>query len=122
MGAMADLRNDLVRPTWIWQTQAYVRRFHADAHFSAGDPGPADDVFLPADTLWDGGFYTQVVRAHGQTLATGVRFDFVTGDGQEYGGTPLAPVSRSQNEWRDDRWRLSGLLVWRPRREFRLRV
>jgi hypothetical protein len=114
------------RPDWIWQTEVMLRRFHADGFFEANMPGPADDVFLPEDNLYDWGLYSQYLRAVSNQVGLGVRFGYVTGEGDSVTrtgvGAPFLVRPRSLDPFRDDRWRASGLLIWNVGPKLRVRL
>jgi hypothetical protein len=114
------------QPDWIWQTELLYRRFEADALFEANGAGPADDVFLASDVLHDWGGYTQALYALSSSFALGVRGDYGSASGDSVArkgaGKPFVVVPRSRDPFRSDRWRLSGLLIWSPTDEIRLRL
>jgi hypothetical protein len=123
LGADLDVRERLADPRWLWQTEACFRAFRADAFFSGlNTPAPGDDILLPADTLLDWGIHTQYLRTLSSVLAGGVRLEYASGYGQEYNGPSFTRSSRSDNEWRDDRFRVSGLVSYKPAAGFRIRL
>lgn len=60
-------------PYLTWQTEALVRRFHAAAD-------PLAPTSLPAETIRDRGFYSQLVYGFTPRWNVGLRGDFVTGN------------------------------------------
>jgi hypothetical protein len=72
-------------------------------------------VTLPATTLYDWGFYLQGLYGIRYGWAAGLRYEYATGSGQSVGG-------READPFRDDRHRLSPLLVWHPTEFSRIRL
>jgi hypothetical protein len=131
-------------PFALWQTEAIGRRYHADRfvagtesgggggddhghdHGGHGDqegeeegesPFPND---LPEDTLRDWGLYSQVLYGFRYGWAAGLRGEYESGSGSSVADGVLAP--RSDDSLRDDRLRLSPLLVWHPTEFSRFRL
>jgi hypothetical protein len=94
-------------PFVSWQTEAMVRRYEADQRESIDDP----TVTLPAETLADGGFYSQVLWGVRPRLVAGLRGEFVGGDSAAF-----------DSQWRADRLRLSPGLTWYPSEFSKLRL
>ncbi len=98
-------------PFIIWQTEAIARDYDA-AQFI--DPvNPVND--LPAATLHDWGLYTQLLYGFHLDWAAGLRLDIAGGSGDSVGG-------RDHDPFRDDRVRVSPLLVWDLSEFSRLRL
>ena len=99
------------------------RDYHADAFTAGTDVDPASGLFpfdLPSDTLHDQGLYTQLLYGFRYGWAAGIRAEYATGSGQGVEASVLAP--RSGDSLRDDRVRVSPLLVWHPTEFSRLRL
>lgn len=88
-----------------------MRRLYDTATVPGGD-GSAP---LPATTLDDWGFYAQALYGFAHRWSAGVRVEYAGGSGQSIGGTPADP-------FRDNRFRLSPLLTWRPTEFSRIRL
>lgn len=100
-------------PFVTWQTEV-MRRDYVAARFV--DPeDPASD--LPRDTLHDWGLYTQVLWGFHHQWAAGLRYEYAGGSGAgvEEGG-------RQSDYLRDDRHRVSPLIVWQPSEFTRIRL
>jgi hypothetical protein len=76
---------------------------------------PAGIVTLAGDTLHDWGLYAQALYGFRHPWAAGVRYEFATGSGQSVDG-------RAADPFRDDRHRVSPLLVYHPTEFSRLRL
>ncbi len=106
-------KNERGWPFVIWQTEVIARNYDADAYFNNSDP--LNVIDLPAATLHDWGLYTQVVYGFKLDWAAGLRMDYATGSGDSVGG-------RENDAFRDNRTRLSPLLVWDLSEFSRLRL
>lgn len=127
-------------PFVVWQTEVIGRSYAADwflaGTLAGGDGGGGDDHGhdqgggeeeepsfpndLPANTLHDMGFYTQLTYGFRYGWAVGVRAEYATGSGASVDGGVLA--SRADDSLRDDRLRLSPLLTWHPSEFSRFRL
>ena len=98
-------------PFLTWQTEVIKRDYHA-ARYTAED---GDTV--PGDTLEDWGLYSQLLYGFRTGWAAGLRLEYAGGSGRGYndGGRRMDP-------FRDDRYRVSPLLVWRPTEFSRIRL
>jgi hypothetical protein len=76
---------------------------------------PAGVLTLDGKTLHDWGLYTQLLWGFHHPWAAGVRWEYVTGSGASVGGRDADPL-------RDDRTRVSPLLVYHPTEYSRLRL
>lgn len=103
--------NDRGWPFIIWQTEVMARNYEAAAY--ADPTNSAND--LAGTTLHDWGFYTQLLYGFTPNWAAGVRVDVDGGNGDSVGG-------RDYDPFRDDRTRLSPLLVWDLSEFSRLRL
>lgn len=111
-------------PFLTWQSEVTFRDYDADSAVHVGPDGAEgtpDDVFLPSDTLHDWGFYSQLLYGFRRGWATGLRYEFAggSGDGVDESG---AFVSRNDDPFRDDRHRVSPLLIWQPTEFSRFRL
>ena len=85
-------------PYLAWQTEGLYRRFGAAAD-------PLAPVPLPAETLRDYGFYTQLVYGFVPRWNTGLRVDYVNGN---------AGVFDASDVFRGERYRFSPELTFLP--------
>jgi hypothetical protein len=102
-------------PFLLWETEAMQRDYRADRFLDDGDPDEIID--LPRATLRDRGFYSQLLYGFTYGWAAGLRYEYATGSGDSVveGGRRADPI-------RDDRHRVSPLLVWHPTEFSRLRL
>ena len=110
-------------PFVIWQTEAMVRNDKVDGYVAASAPASTAVDFpndLPAGSLVDGGFYSQVLYGFRYGWAVGFRGEYAAGRGQSVDDSLLS--ARSGDSLRDDRLRLSPLLAWYPSEFSRLRL
>ena len=94
-------------PFVSWQTEGMVRRYHAARRAAVDVPS----VVLPAETLTDGGFYSQVLWGIKPRWVAGLRGEFVGGSN--------AVVDLAS---RADRVRVSPSLTWYPTEFSKLRL
>jgi hypothetical protein len=111
-------------PFVTWQTEIIRRDYHADAGVVDPDriPGGPDDVAIASDDLHDWGFYTQVIYGFIPDWAAGLRYEYVTASGQSVDPLTGAMISHNDDPFRDDRHRISPLLMWRLSEFSRLRL
>ena len=100
-------------PFLTWQTELMKRDYHVDRYTQETETG--DFATLPGRTLKDWGLYTQLLYGFRTGWAAGLRYEYAGGSGQSVGG-------RKNDPFRDDRHRLSPLLVWRPTEFSRIRL
>jgi hypothetical protein len=100
-------------PFLAWESEVMKRDYEAAAFFDDSDP--LDIIDLPAKTLRDWGLYSQVLYGFHPGWAAGVRYEYAKGSGQSVDG-------RSADPFRDNRQRLSPLLLWHPSEFSRLRL
>jgi hypothetical protein len=100
-------------PFLVWESEVMKRDYEAAAFFDDSDP--LDIIDLPAKTLRDWGLYSQVLYGFHPGWAAGVRYEYAKGSGQSVDG-------RSADPFRDNRQRLSPLLLWHPSEFSRLRL
>ena len=92
------LENDRGWPFVTWQSEFLWRKLFAD-----GTVDPASEGEIPSERIFDYGLYTQALYGFVQNWAGGLRFEHGTGSHGE---------NRQENPFRDDRFRISPLLVW----------
>ncbi len=111
-------------PFLVWESEVMRRDFKADLF----DNGL---ITIPEETLRDWGFYTQALWGFYRRWAAGARYEYAGGskDGvlaedTDADGTldTLTPVARSADPLRDNRHRLSPLLIWQFSEFARLRA
>lgn len=104
-------------PFVIWQTEIMGRDYFADDARDEGDDpvDPADDTVFASENFRDWGFYTQLIHGFAPGWALGGRFEYAGGEG------PLAD-DRQNDAFRDDRLRVSPILVYHPTEFSRLRL
>jgi len=130
-------------PYLVWQTEVTKRDYTADwfiagsesegssgggfchgGHCHGEEPGGGDeDEFpndLPGGILRDIGGYTQLLYGFRYGWSAGLRYEYATGSGKSVIDGVLA--SRQGDPGRDDRHRLSPLLVWQPTHFSRFRL
>lgn len=102
-------------PFLTWQTELIKRDYHAARYTTEAEDG--DVVSLPGDTLEDWGLYSQLLYGFQTGWAAGLRLEYAGGSGRGHndGGRRMDP-------FRDDRYRVSPLLVWRPTEFSRIRL
>jgi hypothetical protein len=101
-------------PFLLWQTEILGRTYDAASY---SDP---DGLTLPSDTLEDYGGYTQVLWGFHPGWATGLRYEYGSASGNSTIDDTL--VSHNDDPFRDERHRLSPLLIWHPTHFSRLRL
>lgn len=135
-------------PFVIWQTEAMKRDYTADWYVasttaSASTAASTSDCFchaghchgdcsaepptdgavttdLPATILRDAGVYSQLLFGFSYGWAAGLRYEFAGGSGASVIDGTLG--SRQDDPTRDDRHRLSPLVVWQPSEFSRFRL
>jgi hypothetical protein len=113
-------RHEAGWPFVAWQTEGMGRRFFAESQLDETDP--LNPVVVPSDVLEDWGLATQVLYGFERTWIAGLRGEWATGSGASYDVGTGTLVSRHTDPFRDDRLRLSALLVWQPTEFSRLRL
>jgi len=121
--------NDHDYPFLTWQTEFMYRHFKADSFtFLDEDETPPELVPLSARTLRDWGLYSQVLWGFKQDWGIGLRFEYANASGEnvafdEDGSEPaFVDDPRRNDPLRNERWRLSPMLEWRPFDATRVRV
>lgn len=105
-------------PFVAWQTELMKRDFYADRFVASTgvEGGGEEEDDLSSAILRDWGFYTQALWGVRRPWALGVRYEYASGS-----GTSLSD-GRNQDALRDDRHRLSPLVVWQPTEFTRFRL
>jgi hypothetical protein len=103
-------------PFVLWESEAMKRDYKADRFFDDSDPDNIID--LPRETLRDWGLYTQLLYGFTHGWAAGLRYEYATGGGESV----LTFDGRRNDPFRDDRHRVSPLLVWQPSEFSRIRL
>lgn len=110
-------------PFLVWESEIMQRRYRADGfallleHHHDGEDDDEDELLrFGGRTLKDWGFYTQLLWGWRKDWAVGLRYEYADGRGEDL----LA--HREDNPLRDERHRLSPLLVWHPSEFSRLRL
>lgn len=126
-------------PFVTWQTEVMKRDYTADWFIAGtesspdGDDGHGhddgasededEDEFpndLPASILRDTGMYTQLLYGFRWGWTAGLRFEYAGGRQPSVANGVLG--SRQSDPFRDDRYRLSPLIIWRPTEFSRFRL
>ncbi len=102
-------------PFLLWQTEVMRRDYSAGRFTLLNENDPDETLTLPGRTLHDWGLYTQWLYGFQYRWATGIRYEYASGNGQSMGGIQNDP-------FRDDRHRISPLLVWQPSEFSRIRL
>ena len=96
-----------------------VRRYEVGAYyqiFCTSPDAPCFSISLPAETITDWGFYSQLLWGFKPGWVAGLRGDFVTGDSAAYEKISGRDLSRAA------RWRISPNLTWYPSEFSKLRL
>ena len=107
-------------PFTLWTSEFMVRRYAADRYTDLDGAQPGQGTILPSETLWDWGFYTQLLRGFRPHWAWGIRYEYVSGSGASLDAA-LQPINRNQDPFRDDRHRVSPLVSYLPSEFLRIR-
>lgn len=106
------------RPFFEIEGEIMQRELNVD-EFVAEEDGELE--VLPADTLYDWGFYLQGLYGFSGRWATGLRYEYIAGSGANMtheGGFP----ERDDDPFRAERTRISPLLMYSPSEFSRLRL
>lgn len=103
-------------PFLTWQTEIIKRDYHA-ARYTTTESEDGDVHSLPGTTLKDWGLYSQLLYGFQTKWAAGLRLEYAGG-----GGHGNNDGGRRMDPFRDDRYRVSPLLVWRPTEFSRIRL
>jgi len=124
------LATDRGWPFVTFQSEITGRSYEADGFDLCLDEADCDASTLHVgdETLHDWGFYAQLLWGFQRGWATGLRFEHANASGDDFDldatfedGTAVF-TSHSQDPWRDDRTRLSPLLVFHPSEFSRIRL
>jgi hypothetical protein len=101
--------NDNGWPFVIWQTEGVHRTYGTQLQNVDPDgiPASGDEFTAPGDTLRDDGFYSYLLWGCQRDWIVGLRYEYATSHGD--GATP-----RDDDPLRDDRTRISPLVIWQP--------
>ena len=104
-------------PFVTWQTEIMRRDYTAD-RFVDGTQVDGDDLGgdLPGHHFNDWGLYSQLLWGFRHGWAAGVRYEYATGSG------PSEDGGRQADFLRDDRQRVTPLIIWQPSEYSRLRL
>jgi hypothetical protein len=103
-------------PFVVFETEVMRRELHAaSGELDSDDDGIIDQTFTEGD-LRDWGFYAQCLYGFTRGWAAGVRYDYATEN------EASAFAGRDDDALRDDRQRISPLLIWQPTHFSRLRL
>jgi len=112
------MRRDYVADRFVACTEAdggAGGHAHEDEEHEEEEEEPAED--LAGNRLHDWGLYTQLLWGFRYGWAAGVRYEYATGSGPS-----VEPGGRQADFLRDDRHRLSPLIVWQPSEFSRIRL
>jgi hypothetical protein len=101
-------------PFLIWQTEAMKRDYIASSFPGAAGDEPLDPIARAV--LRDAGFYSQLLYGFRYGWAAGTRVEYASGS------KPSLEGGRQADPFRDDRYRVSPLLVWQPSEFSRFRL
>jgi hypothetical protein len=101
-------------PFLRWQSEFLRREYTAAAFTGELDETP---VVFAKDTLHDWGVYTQALYGFAYRWAGGLRFEYASGS-----GASVSAGGRDADPFRDDRVRVSPLLIWYASEFARLRL
>jgi hypothetical protein len=113
----SDLHHGLGRGDVEIVVELIARDYEVDDYTDDPDETPTsgDETTYAAGSLHDIGLIAQVEVGLAATWSAGLRYEQATGNGESVGGRAADPL-------RDDRWRLSPLIAWRPLESVRLRL
>jgi len=116
-------------PFLLLQSEVMGSNYRADRFSNPGPDGifgTGDDIRLPRETLKDWGFYSQLLWGFRRNWAAGIRFEYASGSGYDvnvdFNTGTVQFVSRNSDPFRNDRYRISPLLVWQPTEFSRFRL
>lgn len=109
-------------PYFKWQTELLGRRYETDTFFTEREVELEGETVTLRDktakrVLRDHGFYTQALFGFREGWSGGLRYEFATGSGKS-----VVDGGRERDPFRDDRHRISPLLIWQPTEFSRVRL
>ncbi len=125
------LASDRGWPFLLFESEVMRREYRADDFF--GCPVEEEDGVCPVaeagigdEELRDWGFYSQLLWGFRRGWGAGLRYEYATGSGSDVafddGTGGFVSASRSDDPFRDDRQRISPLLVFHPSEFSRIRL
>jgi hypothetical protein len=103
-------------PFLLWETELLGRWYKAAPFFD--DSAPDNIIDLPKQTLVDWGFYTQVLYGFYYRWAAGLRSEYATGINPSLDFY----ADRAQDPFRDNRLRISPMVMFHPTEFSRIRL
>jgi hypothetical protein len=103
-------------PFVLWESELLGRWYQAAPFFDDSDPENIID--LPKRNLVDWGFYTQALYGFYYRWSGGLRYEYANGSH----ASVLRYDSRLEDPFRDNRYRLSPLLIFHPTEFSRIRL
>lgn len=110
-------QNDSGWPFVLWQSELMHRTYSTDLQAADPDgvPGSGDEFTVPGDTLLDDGYYSYLLWGFRRNWIAGFRYEQARTSGD--GATPS-----DTDPFRDDRTRMSPIVMWQPTHFSRLRL
>lgn len=112
-------------PFLLWETEIMKRDYKAD-RFSRPASAEAAEIDIARQTLYDWGFYAQLLYGFTPGWAAGLRLEYAGGRGDglrvDLDGGTVERVDRNSDPFRDNRWRISPLISWHPSEFSRFRL
>jgi hypothetical protein len=103
-------------PFLAWESEVLGRWYKAAPFFDDSDP--ANIAELPKQTLIDWGFYTQALYGFYYRWSGGLRYEYASGDKPSL----LVFQDRARDPFRDNRLRLSPMVMFQPTEFSRIRL
>lgn len=121
------LASDRGWPFVLFEAEAMHRTFHADGfqgvlEEEGEEPEDGESLLIPRQTLRDWGFYAQLLYGFTRGWAVGLRGEYATGKGRGFDLETGGFVSRDVDPFRNDRFRVSPMVLWQPTEFSRLRL
>lgn len=105
-----------------WQSEFLFRDYHADSFVDEGDPTViGDETSFGSESLKDWGLYTQLLYGIAPDWQLGLRYEYSSGDGDNFDSDTVSLTSNQVDPYRDTRQRFSPLISWRLSEYSRLR-
>jgi hypothetical protein len=110
-------------PSLTFEGEFVFRDYEAGAFVDEGDPNViGDETAFGQDTLHDLGFWAQVLWGFTPRWSAGIRYERASASGGNFDPASVALVGPDGDPFRDDRYRVSPLLVWRLTEYSRVRL